>query len=501
MVVVPDTDRKFPLSEIQYIDGSVNDFWADLLNIRRVNCPNYTDESLADFGNHLLWLDAVLAKLLITHIARVSRNCYLSTADSRIALRRICDYLGYTLNEAAPASVTVTFTLEGGHPEFTIYAGTQVGTLQTEDTDAIIFETVSDQICTVGMSTVDIVCSHGYTVSDEILGSSDATANQLFKTDVTGAIWESETLEVDPGTGFETWTRVDDWTNSDPDDKHYVISKNDDDEMFFQFGDGERGAIPASGTNNIRVTYRVGGGMTGNVAANSVTELVSSISYVASVNNTAAATGGTDKETMNHAKRVAPYVFKSGDRAVTREDIQYLLENYVSPTYGRIAKAAIIEKSRINSDVRIVPENGGYPSDGFKQEVSDWLETKRLICSYIQVLNPIYLLVNVTIDLYIENSVYRDECVENVRRAIITFMSPTYRDADGVYPHEFGTDLYLSKLYEAIEAVVGVEHVDVTAPTGNVSVDEDEIVDINTLTINSYQGGVLVAYTNLKTEF
>lgn len=56
----------------------------------------------------------------------------------------------------------------------------------------------------------------------------------------------------------ELWLRVSSLNKSAPDDKHYIIRIDDDGTINIIFGDGKRGAIPLTGTNNIKVTYPVG---------------------------------------------------------------------------------------------------------------------------------------------------------------------------------------------------------------------------------------------------
>ena len=102
------------------------------------------------------------------------------------------------------------------------------------------------------------------------------------------------------------------------------------------FGDGVFGAqVPSEAS--VVVTYRVGGGLAGNVGLNAinttVTGLVTSLSNPVSVqitNNTSTGIGGQDAETLEQARINIPYNTRTNDRAVTRTENNLLEGNVVS---------------------------------------------------------------------------------------------------------------------------------------------------------------------------
>lgn len=90
-----------------------------------------------------------------------------------------------------------------------------------------------------------------------------------------------------------------------------------------RFGDDVFGEIPESGSV-FRVTYRVGGGVVGNVAADSITKVdPAAASLVSAVTNPFPATGGADEEPDERVRRLAPQAFRAKQfRAVRSEDYQ-----------------------------------------------------------------------------------------------------------------------------------------------------------------------------------
>ena len=499
MILVPDENRKFPLQRVQNLDLSIYELLAVLTDYKRANDPSYTDESPADPGMLFLWLYCNMADFMVQHINRTAMNCFLATVTDRRFLQWHCDSRGYSLGQNAPAAVDVLFTCESGHPEFTIRVGTQVATEGTSERTAIIFETDSDVLVTVGTDEVTINCVHGYTVSDEILGISEGEADQLFYLSKPGALWESEIIEVSEG-GWQEWTRVDDFIDSEPDSKQYRAVIGNDGKYYILFGDGTNGKIPPGGSL-VRSTYRVGGGTIGNVAAGTIVELASPVEYVESVSNAAAASGGTDAETVAHAKKYVPALARSGGYAITVPNIIALAETFVSPQFGRIVKVSVVATGLIVAEVRIVPASGGMPSDGLKQVLREFLFARRVITSDINVLDPAYKTIDIDLDIWVQDNHLVNATVEAVRAALITYISPTYQDpTTGMYPHDFGRDMYTSILDKIVVSAQGVDHCSFTTPSADVTVAAHEIATMGTLSITAYQGNETFSFTNLETD-
>lgn len=103
------------------------------------------------------------------------------------------------------------------------------------------------------------------------------------------------------------------------------ISDYDGDEgATIRFGDGTRGRIPAHGTL-FEVTYRVGGGARGNVAASTLTKLdpFAAALGITAVNNPLHASGGRDEEPEDQVRDRAPEKFRRNPlRAVRPEDYE-----------------------------------------------------------------------------------------------------------------------------------------------------------------------------------
>lgn len=119
------------------------------------------------------------------------------------------------------------------------------------------------------------------------------------------------------------WHPVSDFYTSGPRDRHYVIDAISGE---LRFGDGKYGLLPSVSQNNVRITYRTGGGSLGNRAAKTIVQLKSSVPYIDAVTNHEPAAGGADQESLNRVKERGPRRLRHRDRSVTVQDLEDLAQ-------------------------------------------------------------------------------------------------------------------------------------------------------------------------------
>lgn len=97
-----------------------------------------------------------------------------------------------------------------------------------------------------------------------VLGSSDVNINTN-KIKLPEKFSKSSNLrDIKISVDKNQWKQVDTLRKSTPSDRHYVIRREENGEVYIQFGDGVNGARPPSGENNVTATYRSGAGAEGN---------------------------------------------------------------------------------------------------------------------------------------------------------------------------------------------------------------------------------------------
>jgi hypothetical protein len=184
------------------------------------------------------------------------------------------------------------------------------------------------------------LASHGESVT-QILGSGNAaTPFQCFELKQLPLTFRAAATES--GAAPELTVRVDDiaWKDRDtlfgtaPRDQMFTLVADEQGRAFVEFGDGARGARLPSGVNNVRARFRKGLGVSGNVRADSLTQLTTRPLGLKGVSNPRPAEGGTDPESADQARQTMPLTTRTLGRAVSVLDY----EDYAR-AYSGIAKA------------------------------------------------------------------------------------------------------------------------------------------------------------------
>ena len=182
---------------------------------------------------------------------------------------------------------------------------------------------------TVTMTANVVAATHGETIAREILGGGDGTrANQRFElrrpplTYVTdpnpsGAL---STLEV--RVDGVRWDEAPVLYGLGPRSRRYIVRRDDAGRASVIFGDGERGARPPSGAENIVARYRTGIGLIGMIGADRLTLMTERAPGVASVTNPLPTLGAAEPEDRDAARENAPLTVLTMERIVSLRDFE-----------------------------------------------------------------------------------------------------------------------------------------------------------------------------------
>jgi hypothetical protein len=339
------------------------------------------------------------------------------------------------------ASLIVSSVTGGTSPAVTV-ATTQAGGLHQGPTGGIPVE-------------------QGQLVRNESLGTSDGSANQSFPLVHPGLILrppgpaqqvsQDVLLITQLNTAIDAWTLRDTLAFSESGQKDYTVQIDENDRAYVIFGDGVFGAIPPQGTL-IRATYRVGGGVAGNVPAGAIATIVSAPQLAllgGTITNTAPATGGAERETIEHAVQQAPAVFRSLRRAVTATDYEKLALNFKG--VGKV-RAAATGWNQVT--LYVAPAGGGKVSDVLERGLKGYLEDKRMLTQLIEVSDVDYVPIRVTAEISVQSFYVAEDVKAQVQQAAANLLA-----FDNV---DFGQTIYLSKFYEETQNVPGVVGVNIT---------------------------------------
>lgn len=187
------------------------------------------------------------------------------------------------------------------------------------------------------------LATQGMAVS-EILGSgSAATPNQKFSLKQTPLTFVQSPTPTGRATTLEVtangvkWKEKPTLYQQSPSARVYATLNQTGGYTDILFGDGVEGSTLPTGQNNIHANYRIGSGVSGNVAAGSITTLMDRPLGVSGVNNPQAATGGQDAQSIDDIRTNAPLSVLTLGRAVSITDYQNFARSFAG-----IAKANAI---------------------------------------------------------------------------------------------------------------------------------------------------------------
>ncbi len=320
--------------------------------------------------------------------------------------------------------------------------------------------------------------THSTPVIGEILERALSEPGESFRLQNTPVLprLDDEFMQAQtPAGDWERWDEVESFRFSTPEDRHYTL-------------DGVSGTIAVGPTirqqdgterpygaslllgQAVRVSrYRYGGGVSGNVGANTLTVLKSSIPYIARVTNFNAAVGGLDPESLDAARFRAPNALRSQDRAVTPLDYEFLAYQ-ASRLVARARCIQVRTDGRGNSappgtvELLIVPllprdhprtVDALQPSPELLADVRDYLDDRRMLGTQLVVDGAAYLGVRVEASIIVEPNVDPEAVRQRVAARLADYLDPLVGGAEGTgWP--FGRDFYLSEAQSIVQSVPGV---------------------------------------------
>jgi predicted phage baseplate assembly protein len=350
------------------------------------------------------------------------------------------------------------------------------------------------QISAIRTNTIS--ATQAITFTDEVLGTSNGMPSQMFQVantplmvlDTPVQVTNSDgvkvsvtslRLEIDEGLGqaFMVWQEVDDFLSSGPNDRVFTIDRNTG---VITMGTGENGRIPvinqtSSNPNVVARFYRAGGGNQGNVGADSINQLQTSVPSVDTVTNFDPATGGTEEETVADAKLRATLALQSKDRAVTPDDFRYLASQAPGANVKRAYALALYHPNFPNGPIPGVvtvivvpnsPDPAPTPNQTTLKAVCAYLDTHRLLTSEVYVVGPVYRKIEIQVQLVVNPSFDLATVKNAVQYNLSTFFHPlkggpdfdplTGTDGSG-WP--FGGTIYYSDVYRVIIQTPGVQRI------------------------------------------
>ena len=329
------------------------------------------------------------------------------------------------------------------------------------------------EVSTIGGTTAAV---HAELIDDEIVGLSEGVPGQRFTLRHSPVVpaQEPEVLEVAAGEGWQEWTLVDSFAESEPDDRHFQLDRVTGELILgpaVRLADGsmrQYGAVPPKGAPLRLRHYRTGGGRAGNVAAGAINVLESAIAFIDRVGNRTSASGGVDGETLENAKLRGPLSLRTRGRAVTAEDYE-LLARQAAPEVARVRCAPATDDGQASVRILVVPTvteedhrlafEELLPFDETLERIAGYLDERRLIGARIVVEPPVYQGVTVVARLRARPRVSPLRLQADALDALYGYFHPTRGGPHGNgWP--FGRPVHVGEVYSTLQHLPGVEFVE-----------------------------------------
>jgi hypothetical protein len=491
-----------------------NRTFTDLLAEMRSLIPRYgktwTDYNPSDPGITLLELLAWLAEMVLYRLNRIPDRSYLS----------FLELLGV---EPSGPRVEVTFAINEDPLDplpdtFVIERGTQVAAIEASTGEEVVFETLAPVhkeegrwdatkaswiFKTTAVNTIEI--------TDELLGISNESPKQEFPFSHLPVFINTGDESYEGNPRIEEWVYKNDLLESKVESdepvpptplKHFAVEPL---AGLVRFGDGEHGAIPPEGAE-IVCTYRTLGGLTGNVEAEKITILKEFRSDPAvdplkvTVTNEYPASGGRESEGLEDLLKKGLEMMQERYRAVSDEDFDYLAKQ-AAP--GNVARVKVVADTNLKAtpphaeghvSVIILPTIGylevspqvtclefkqaleSYKTETLCEDILKHLDDHRLVATRLHVVPPQLTEVSLDILVRAKSGVAVQTLQDTIKDIVATFLDP-YRGWEDGGGWPFGRDVYRSELYQQIEGIDGVDHVEEMYMNGELGNDSIPVGD------------------------
>lgn len=300
---------------------------------------------------------------------------------------------------------------------------------------------------------------HGETQSERVLGSGDATqSNQSFVFKHTGVAFIPDATmscgvraAVDVKVDGRIWQQTSSLNDSGPTDMHYCVRMTEEGYVRICFGDGGHGRRLPSGTNNLRISWRKGSGLSGNLDAGSLVKTAKPHRLIDVIHQPQSSSGGAEMEALDAVRSNAPRSLRTLERAVSVSDFEHLAAGQSSIWQANAFSLTSGVSRQQKVEVVVVPSGGTVLGHESKLSLQTYLEQYALPGTLVKVSEYERLKLLVEVVIQVKTDAFDPETVKmNVKNALLQALTLEARQLE--------KPLYRADLYQIVESVQGVEN-------------------------------------------
>lgn len=425
----------------------------DLANIKDDN-GNQLITDLSD-GNILviiLSMFAAIAETLHFYIDNAAQESFLSTArkyDSVVKLGRLVDYHPKAAT-AARVDVRLNRNSSATGDVVTIPKGTEF-----QDTAGNTW--LSTRPVTLGayVDHVNIpLIQHSFYNLDKLDGLSlsiDTTDDtksvssiMISLGSIEGGLYEQGTLQLE--IDGKPWVEVTSFAYSKEGDRHFMVETDDDGIPYIIFSNYVSSA--SIGERITKASCYITNGSSGNVAANSITNvpsIISSILESATIFNMEAAGGGTNYEDIQTLKQNIPLSIRTTGVAITKQDFidRALL-------VSGVREVALEYECGKKMTLYVAAANGLIAAEDILESVRNQLKPSLPISTELTVKSVGKNLMVLDIEVIGKRGFTKDNINEEVMTALMTAYAPENSS--------IGSSVRISDIYALVDNCKSVDY-------------------------------------------
>ena len=500
----------------QSIDYSISDFSeykeALLKYIQAVYPLEYNNFVESDLGMMLIELFSYLASVVSLKADMIANEMYLPSVKNVGNLSKLLNLIGVSLKGPISAKATAQLTMPADNPvesteSVTIPLASRSFSVPNNKDGGSLFYSL--YLLDLGTGAIDITNPDILLTSSMSQGGTGEVFNNLILLEgqlsqLEGSFSEQNTIQtinipdssivegsiVVSSQSGDVYKEVDNLFLAD-DGSETVFQKiyNDDYSCKLIFGDNVRGKSPTANLDYV-VTYRVGGGDRGNVPSRTIENtLVATHSADGSISpllvNLTHAAGGSNAEDVEHAKKWAPYFFKTQYRAVTGEDYTAFSNNFIS-TAGVTGKAlSVLRRSGAGAniiDIFVVEKASTNQLQRatipYKKELLEYLNTYKMITDEVVIVDGLVRTIDLVVSIFVDKEleVFEESVKRKAADVVVEFFKVDNRD--------FGERVKLSDLSRDIFQIPEIRFSKIENFSEDIRLGFNEILQLNNVEIN-----------------
>lgn len=419
----------------------------------------WTSFNADDFSRTWLELVAYVGDLIFFYLDVQATQSNLQTATIRSAVLNIAKQFGFVVSTASSASGLATFTVNGPG---TIPVGFRISATNGSE----FF--VSSSSPSPGSTATQVILSVLQGVQREETFTALGVQNEEIVLGFEPLVVDSTNIVTSLRSPIVKvnsvqFTLVNSFINSLPTDNHFRLVTDADGQTVVRFGDGVFGK-QLDPNDVIEIDYRTGGGTIGNIPAATLTSLVDSLSFVVSVTNANAFSGGADEPSNDKLRELIPADLRTLDRAVAVDDYGDLLE----VNFNEVLKSAAEENTTdagVDVNVYVVPSGTSITpittNTALFNSLTSFLDKRKAVTTTFRILDAFGIDIDTEITAFLTEGISRDEARLNLEAAMSDFLNLQTGDIDETGT-KFGQEILLNDLYAIIDAVEGIQRFEIT---------------------------------------